>query len=444
MPRVLIIADDLSGAADCASAFFKAGLETLVVIDRDAGQSADTAAAQVIAIDADTRRLPGAEAAEIQLAVLERYRAAGPRLYKKIDSTLRGNFAQELGAFIARVGLAIVAPAFPQAGRFTRGGHQFLHATPLELTETWTGEGIAGTAHVPSMLARHGIRTASIGVEEIRQGPKRLGALFETRAGDGVQALVCDVEADIDLDAIVQASIPLTMPRFWVGSAGLASHLAAAARVPAGPAAPVVTRGAILTVVGSFSSVSRAQAGYLSARGPVERIDVPAGLLRLGQAHPHWRELCSALEMSLQKDRDPLLTIATEVRADMGEGSQLCRALGLLIAPLAGHIGAAIFTGGETARAILSAMGATGLRLAGEIEPGVPLSVATGIKPIPVITKAGAFGARETLFHCHEILRRTRVVSACAANIGPNVGPNVGPKAGPPIAGSTTQHGKNT
>jgi uncharacterized protein YgbK (DUF1537 family) len=68
MTQVLIIADDLSGAADCASAFVKAGLETLVLIDLHAGQSTETESVAVLSIDADTRRLPGAEAAQIHFA----------------------------------------------------------------------------------------------------------------------------------------------------------------------------------------------------------------------------------------------------------------------------------------------------------------------------------------------------------------------------------------
>ncbi|MDO8251762.1 MAG: four-carbon acid sugar kinase family protein [Rhodoferax sp.] len=223
MTQVLIIAGDLSGAADCASAFVKAGPETLVVIDREAGQSVDTQAAQVISIDADTRRLPGAEAAQIHLDIFDRYRSAGQLLYKKIDSTLRGNFAEELSALISQAGLAIIAPAFPQAGRFTRNGHQYLNGTLLEMTEIWRGEGMTGTAHIPSMLAPHGIKTASIGINAIRQGAQRLRTLFETCARDGVQAVVCDVEAEDedDLQAIAYASISLSIPKFWVGSAGL-------------------------------------------------------------------------------------------------------------------------------------------------------------------------------------------------------------------------------
>lgn len=422
MTQVVIIADDLSGAADCASAFAKAGLETLVIIDREAEQSADTEAAQVVSIDADTRRLPAAEAARIHLELFNRYRSAGQLLYKKIDSTLRGNFAEELGSIIGRAGMAIVAPAFPQAGRYTRNGHQYLNDTPLEATEIWRGEGMAGVAHIPSMLARHGIRTASIRIDEIRQGAQPLRALLEACARNGVQAVACDVEAEADLQAIAHASIALSMPRFWVGSAGLANHLSAAAHAAARPAvtAPVETSGSILTVVGSLSSVSRAQAEYLFAAGQIGRIDVPASVLRQGQSHPQWQELRDALDIPLRERRDMLIMIGMEEPVNMGEGLQLCQALALLVAPLAEHIGAVISTGGETVRAILSAMGSKGLRLVREIEPGVPLSVAAGIRPIPVITKAGAFGSRETLLHCYETLRQARNGAACDKNAGPS------------------------
>ena len=62
-------------------------------------------------------------------------------------------------------------------------------------------------------------------------------------------------------------------------------------------------------------------------------------------------------------------------------------------------------TGGETARAILIRAGVSGLRMAGELEPGVPIGLSTGDIAIPVITKAGAFGDRMTLVRCHAALR---------------------------------------
>jgi uncharacterized protein YgbK (DUF1537 family) len=413
MSQTVIMADDLSGAADCASAFVKAGQEALVIIDRQAAQDADTSTVQVISIDADTRRLSAAEAAEIQLQLFHRYRAPGQLLYKKIDSTLRGNFVQELAAIIQHAGLAIVAPAFPQAGRFTRNGHQYMNDVPLEATEVWRSEGISGTAHIPGMLARHGIRTTAITLNEIRQGALQVRAMLEEAARAGIQAVVCDAETDADLQIIAQASVAMSLPRFWVGSAGLANHLPdAAPDSPRGTRpAPVTTDGSILTVVGSLSSVSRAQAEQLFACAHMDRLEVVPGILRQGQAHPQWQEVRDTLTALLRQKRDVLLLIGKEDPVNMGEGLQLCEALAALVAPLAEHIGGVISTGGETARAILCAMGSKGLRLVGEIESGVPFSVAAGIRPIPVITKAGAFGSRDTLLRCYETLRQARAGS---------------------------------
>jgi uncharacterized protein YgbK (DUF1537 family) len=76
-----------------------------------------------------------------------------------------------------------------------------------------------------------------------------------------------------------------------------------------------------------------------------------------------------------------------------------------VLAPYASRIGALVLTGGETARAVLQALGIRALWLASEVEPGVPLSVALASRPIPIITKAGAFGDRNTLARCRAALR---------------------------------------
>jgi len=419
MAQTLIIADDLSGAADCASAFVKAGKETLVVIDWQAGQCADSKEIQVISIDADTRRLVPEDAAAVHRKLLHRYRSPGQSLYKKIDSTLRGNFAQELAAIVSDAGLAIVAPAFPQAGRFTRRGHQYLNDVPLENTEVWRTEGIAGTAHIPGMLSRQGIRTASIEIDDIRLGPSHVCTLLEQFDNAGIQAVVCDVETEQDLRIIAQASLTLTVPHFCVGSAGLTLHLAAAGSSSANAVStpPVATRGAILTVVGSLSSISRQQAHYLQEQTGLARLDIPLDVLREGRSHGRWNEFHEAVRDVLLDERDLLVVIEQGTSINMSEGLHLCQALAALISPLADHIGAVISTGGETARAILSALGSKGLYLAGEIESGVPLSVAAGIKPIPVITKAGAFGSRETLLRCYQRLQQARIDDIAPASL---------------------------
>ncbi len=54
-------------------------------------------------------------------------------------------------------------------------------------------------------------------------------------------------------------------------------------------------------------------------------------------------------------------------------------------------------TGGDKAVRVSRALGARGILLGEELEPGVPTGVLMGPNPYPVVTKAGGFGTPETL-----------------------------------------------
>ena len=62
-PRVLIVADDLTGAMDSAGPFAAAGAETWVVAAPMQCDPASLGSASVVSINTDTRHLPGHEAA---------------------------------------------------------------------------------------------------------------------------------------------------------------------------------------------------------------------------------------------------------------------------------------------------------------------------------------------------------------------------------------------
>src|SRR6185295_15358033 len=127
MTKILIVADDLSGAADCAGGCAAAALDTLVLLDAAA---APQATASVLAIDLNSRDTSAADAGGAMARAIGRVRDLDGRiLYHKIDSTLRGNWAHELVAARASLAgvhgappLAVVAPAFPGRGRLTRSG----------------------------------------------------------------------------------------------------------------------------------------------------------------------------------------------------------------------------------------------------------------------------------------------------------------------------------
>ena len=92
MTDILILADDLSGAADCASACLSAGEAPLVLINPKANCGDATA----LAIDVDSRAMPPQEAGIAMAAAVAHFLHPNTRiLYLKMDSTLRGNWARE-------------------------------------------------------------------------------------------------------------------------------------------------------------------------------------------------------------------------------------------------------------------------------------------------------------------------------------------------------------
>src|SRR5262245_34515428 len=116
------VADDLSGALDAAGAFHRAGRRVKIVLSLEAWRG-EADPEEVVAVTTETRNARPAEAAAAVARAIEHGRARGGRLvYKKIDSTLRGPVAAELGALAAAMPEAriLFAPANPAVGRTVR------------------------------------------------------------------------------------------------------------------------------------------------------------------------------------------------------------------------------------------------------------------------------------------------------------------------------------
>ncbi|WP_448191046.1 four-carbon acid sugar kinase family protein [Azospirillum sp. sgz301742] len=425
MPGILIIADDLSGAADCGITVAAAGLGTVVLLDQR-GALAD---ADAVALDLDTRRLAGEAAAALNVDAVRRLHTPGVALYKKIDSTLRGNWAAETAAVHAALAgvdgaalLAVVAPAFPATGRTTRQGRMLVKGTPLEETEIWRNEGIAGVADLPALLRAAGLKAELASLDLIRRGEAAVRKALSGWLGEGVDALACDAETEEDLATLARATAAVRQRVFWVGSAGLARHLPGAlglARESALPEPAVPNPlDPVLTIVGSLSGVARAQAQELARVHGVRSLCIDPHLLRLGPGTAEWGHAERDLREALASGDDLLLMTETGPSADLREGHTLAVALGRLVHEQAPRIGGLIMTGGETARAVLAALGIGAIRLLGEVEPGVPLGLAEGARSIPLITKAGAFGTPETLVRCRERLRATGLPPVPEAGTG--------------------------
>lgn len=401
--RWLIIADDLTGAADCAVAFAKRGMSAIV-------SWADGTIAEevpVLAVDADSRRLSAAAAASRQRAVLNaRYRQQ-QGVYKKINSTLRGQPAAETAALIAALRVAaenmvaVMAPAFPATGRTTEGGHVLVQGKRLEETPLWALEHTYASAYLPDVLATAGLRAGITPLDVVRQGRAALGEHIIGAVREGVDAVVCDAASEADLRAIAEATLPMADRLLWVGSGGLAAALAELEpEMAASPAPSRRDLGGILFVVGSLAQASRAAAARLVGERQVRPVVVPPAVLLKDEKGAERDDLAQLVTAALAAGEDVLVEIGLSDDPDLGRGAEMAARLGGLLASAASQMSALFVTGGETACALLDRLGVEGIRLFEEVEPGVPLGLTIGDVALPVVTKAGAFGGEETLVRC--------------------------------------------
>jgi len=368
-PRLLILGDDLSGTADCAVKCTRHGLASVVCLNA-ATTDGGADETDVLAIDTDTRRASPADAASANARVWHAH-GTGRRLYKKIDSTLRGNVAAEVAALAAHAGMAIVAPALPEAGRTTRNGCLHVHGVPVEETEIWRNEGIDGTGDLRAILIGAGLKVAHVDLQAVREGAPSLRKHLEALRAEKCEAVVCDSETDADLAVLAQASATLERV-FWVGAAGLAQTL-------------------IATLTDGYEQTSAAPAvRNASLLDPLSTESITLG---------------ARVAATLMHGRHAVVALSQASRAQSADGELLACQLARRLAPAATHAAALIATGGETARALLAAMGIATLHVIEEIENGVPL-MAAGDAPhrLPVVTKAGGFGRADTLYRAWQRL----------------------------------------
>jgi uncharacterized protein YgbK (DUF1537 family) len=357
-PGALILADDLTGAADCGVQAVRRGLRATVSLQGvPAGVDAE-----VLAIDLDTREGSAASTRQRTCAAV---REAG-LLYVKLDSRLRGHPGAAIEGALegAAAEVAVVAPAFPGQGR----------SVPLAdlVARLRSGTSRPVTSMCPSDPL-----------------PEELGIV------------ACDAVDDAGLARVVAAGRAAGRRVVWAGSAGLAGALfagmpAADGAVPALGAGP---GGGVLAVVGSVAAASATQLEALLARDGCAGIAVgPGSEARAGEE----------ARAVLARGEDAVLHLEPGTpRRGREEAPRIAAALARAAGAALEPAGGLLLTGGETARAVCDRAGLTTIDLIGEVEPGVPLG-RTGQPARVIVTKSGGFGGPGTLVAALEAIKEHR------------------------------------
>lgn len=391
-----IVADDMTGATDVASAVRAAGHHVVVTVGVPGGPLPE-ADAWVAAL-ATRQEEPAVAAGRSVRAARVLLGAGATTLYQKycstFDSTPRGNIGPVGDALLGLAEEAggpgatqIHTPATPRVGRTQRDGLLYVLGVPLgespmrdhPLTPMRDSD-------LPRLLAAQTRRPDALVRPEGRPPPGHV---------------LVDAASEDDLDRIASWALalpgwPLTL---FGGAAGLAGALARATlpRLGAREQPTAAPAGRRLVVCGSCSARTREQVAAFI--GPVVRVtadDVMTTPLIVDRL---------LAEVAGHVDEDPSrpVLVASTVAPDRAAADQerwgaeaLARAIEDTLAEVARRgvrslgVRRLVSCGGETSGAVARALGLTTLVVGDDVAPGVPWTW-TG-EGLAVLFKSGNFG----------------------------------------------------
>jgi uncharacterized protein YgbK (DUF1537 family) len=349
--RIVLLADDLTGACDAAAAFLHAGRSVRVWF----GTSVEFSTPESVqAFNTNSRALSDRNAGRAVTHACEAL-ASNPNslFFKKVDSAGRGPLAAELLAAHRVLGTRAIlfAPAFPAAGRTVGDG-------VLEIEDAAGKHSRVQLSNLFPIMARSRIFNVS--------HARELAPAINSDPGKTI--FICDSTTQADLNALAQAAKDLP-GLLYAGSAGLAQALAAL--IPARPMEALVPGAEhTLLIAGTSHPVTKLQLDEFGS----DHVDS-------GHAD-HVRVL--------------------RLKFQFGAAGRI-RSAFRSYAPQA-----LILTGGETAQLAVQALDAHSFILQGEFAPGIPWGVVQGgdAHGCTVVTKSDSFGSPAVFTDILAALRR--------------------------------------
>lgn len=418
MLKLIVLADDFTGALDTGVQFSKQGISTLVTANREYDFKKTPIDAQVLVIDLESRHLHPDKAYEAVAAVARRALEAGIKyIYKKTDSGLRGNIGSELAAIVdANAGKSIsFIPAFPKAKRTTENGFHCIDGVPV--TQTVFGRDPfepVNKDNVSDIIAEQSsIETRIVTVDEIDsfsfEGIHRTVAVFDAVTDDDMERIAKKLEASGMLSMIA-------------GCAGFAEQLPRLLGIDADGHGEMDVVEGLIVASGSINQVTIEQIDYACRQGfqtvtlkPEEKL--ADNILDL----PHTQNLLEEIE-SIYRKEGRIIIEATNSREMLEITDHFAKQQGLtveearqriacnmgrLISSLAERRikGTFIIFGGDTLKAIMDTLGCDGIIPLWEIDNGIVFSkVIIGPKRINIISKSGGFGGVDALIKIESFL----------------------------------------
>ncbi|MGM0213408.1 four-carbon acid sugar kinase family protein [Enterococcus sp. AZ109] len=413
MLKLLVIADDFTGALDTGVQFSKQGVKTLVSTNTDLEYSDLDESIEVLVMNTESRYL-SFEAAyqQIQMIIVSAQQAKIPHIYKKVDSALRGNISAEIKAVLDTSHQKVIPflPAYPEMKRVLIDGNLYIDQVPVAESV------FAADPYEPvteSNVLRRLQQEADIEAQLIQ------GDIIPKEA-KGV--LVFDAETDETLMQQVKALEKAELLSITIGCAGFAKVLAKRL-FPNGQPLAYSLKNPLVVICGSVNPITKKQIEHAESKH-YPRISLsPHQLLSL----EYWKSSEGQKELQTYltlMDKHPLLVFETlsektteSLTVYSQENNLPASAYRFRIGQSLGSLTQALwtkhsentflFTGGDTLFQSMNVLGVNKIEPIAEISPGVVLStIEWNKKNRQVITKSGGFGSEELFEEISQIKKK--------------------------------------
>lgn len=399
--KYLIIADDFTGSNDTGVQMKKRGIPVKVGLFPTSKVITSS-----VVLDTESRNLTTNDAynkvKKMTETVLENNEF--DLVYKKVDSTLRGNIIEEIKAIddVFKPDKIVFAPAYPSIKRTTEKSIHQLNNTPLMSTEF-------AEDPLSPIITDNITKLLENGYDEdvTHHGLNDLDSIKQ-RFNKG-KLHTFDSVKESDLTTIASALLDNEYKILWVGSAGLANALFRVLY----PLKPV------LAVVGSISENSLKQVAYAEQNG------VP--IFEIGNDDIFDKTKIDSIVIkavnSLEKNGNLIIT-AAKTRKNYEDTIKYAKSKNIskedsswyvqnYLANLTKGVLSKIelsgmfLTGGATAISVMDSINTTSVDIQEEILTGTVHSTLSDgpFKGLNIVTKAGAFGEKEDLLYSLEKIR---------------------------------------
>lgn len=419
---IYVIADDLTGANDTGVQFAKKGYNTKLLIFDKQSTIIIPNNLDVFVMDTETRELESKTVRKRLKSILEKININKKDLvYKKVDSTLRGNVGIELEEImmILNRDICIFSSSLPSQQRITVRGYLIVDQKPLGLSEYSSNNLEQGeNSFIPFLLKKQtDFPVGQIDFKDVAKGQKTILSKINELYQKGNKIIVIDSTNEEHLKDIFTSSLNLDRSVLFSGSAGLANHFPNINNKHEVLKMKIEdNKGPVMVVAGSRNSIMEDQVNYLKNKLNFYelKIDLEQVFSNKDRILDNYAAECiKAIEGNHDLvihtgaiyNEEKLINKKLMLKYNIGFREleiEIKNFLGKLTSKIIKNSSSRnlILTGGDVALGVCKELGIYNMNILDELLPGIPLAIANYKNyNLNIVTKAGGFGKEDTLYN---------------------------------------------